>query len=53
MGILPTCPEPIPPLEGIDLGRMKHEEKYAFWSDVHSALVMHVKFYGLFAGKII
>ncbi|KAL5855755.1 hypothetical protein ACOSQ4_005557 [Xanthoceras sorbifolium] len=28
-------------LEGADLKRMKHEEKLAFWINVHNALVMH------------
>lgn len=28
-------------LEKIDLRRMKHEEKLAFWINVHNALVMH------------
>lgn len=36
--------------EGIDLRRMKHEEKHAVFevTRVHNALVMHVKVYGLF-----
>ncbi|XP_050366692.1 uncharacterized protein LOC126785128 isoform X2 [Argentina anserina] len=28
-------------LEGVDLRKMKHEEKLAFWINVHNALVMH------------
>lgn len=30
-------------LEELDLRQMKHEEKLAFWINVHNALVMHVK----------
>lgn len=29
-------------LETIDPRKMKHEEKLAFWINVHNALVMHV-----------
>lgn len=29
-------------LEGVDPRKMKHEEKLAFWINVHNALVMHV-----------
>ncbi|KAI3914419.1 hypothetical protein MKW92_053210 [Papaver armeniacum] len=29
-------------LEDIDLRKMKHEEKLAFWINIHNALVMHV-----------
>ncbi|TQD76720.1 hypothetical protein C1H46_037754 [Malus baccata] len=28
-------------LEGVDLRKMKHEEKLAFWINVHNTLVMH------------
>ncbi|KAI4386721.1 hypothetical protein MLD38_004629 [Melastoma candidum] len=28
-------------LEEVDLGRLKHEEKLAFWINIHNALVMH------------
>lgn len=31
-------------LEEVDLRKMKHEEKLAFWINIHNALVMHVKF---------
>lgn len=29
-------------LEEIDPGKLKHEEKLAFWINIHNALVMHV-----------
>jgi len=29
-------------LEQVDAGRLKHEEKLAFWINIHNALVMHV-----------
>jgi hypothetical protein len=29
-------------LEEVDPGKLKHEEKLAFWINVHNALVMHV-----------
>ena len=29
-------------LEGVDLRKMKHEEKLAFWINVYNSLVMHV-----------
>lgn len=29
-------------LEEVDLRKMKHEEKIAFWINIHNALVMHV-----------
>ncbi|KAK7309251.1 hypothetical protein RJT34_05822 [Clitoria ternatea] len=28
-------------LEEVDLGKLKHEEKLAFWINIHNALVMH------------
>lgn len=32
-------------LEEIDPRKMTHEEKLAFWINVHNALVMHVRIY--------
>lgn len=29
-------------LENVDPGKLKHEEKLAFWINIHNALVMHV-----------
>lgn len=31
-------------LEDVDPGKLKHEEKLAFWINIHNALVMHVIF---------
>lgn len=39
------CRSLIHRLEGVDLRKMKHEEKLAFWINVHNALVMHVWFF--------
>lgn len=45
-------------LEEVDPRKMKHEEKLAFWINVHNALVMHVivlyiKFHWYFSASII
>lgn len=41
-----NCRSLISRLETVDPRKMKHEEKLAFWVNVHNALVMHVIFLG-------
>lgn len=38
------CRSLISRLEQIDPRKLSHEEKIAFWLNVHNALVMHVRF---------
>lgn len=39
---MPLCRSLVELLESIDLSGMKHEEKLAFWINVHNAMMMHV-----------
>ena len=40
---LNACRSLISRLEEVDPSKLKHEEKLAFWINVHNSLVMHVK----------
>lgn len=42
--ILFSCRTLVSRLEEVNPRNMKHEEKLAFWINVHNALAMHVKF---------
>ena len=39
------CRSLVSQLEEVDPRKMKHEEKLAFWINVHNALIMHVNSY--------
>lgn len=46
--ILCSCRSLVSRLEGVNPRNMTHEEKLAFWINVHNALAMHVKFLNLY-----
>jgi len=48
--ILWFCRSLVSRLEETNPRNMKHEEKLAFWINVHNTLVMHVKFLNLYPG---
>ena len=40
--MMPLCRSLVQLLETADLSGMKHEEKLAFWINVHNVMMMHV-----------